>query len=179
MPQDKKFAEKYHITRQHYWYSGDYAVEVSRGRDSCGPDALMPVWEAESWYDSPKEAVEAALHIRDWWLELWNKESTGEECPDIVVTFSNTGLHGFEGEAMTDQELMSWAAREYESLVKCDHCGELVSKNDKYTIDDFDGDFFCSQNCAENAYWELNNQLDEEAEDDQIVDNQRLLLVRE
>lgn len=179
MPKKPNFAEEYHVTRQIYYYSGEYAVEISRGRDGCGPDALMPHWEAEGYYTDPREAAEAAIKVHQLWFDLWCKERTGDEDTQIIVTVSNTGFHGIEGEDMSYEEIRKWAQQEYSNLVKCEQCGELVTDKEHYTMEGEEDVFYCSENCAENAYWEWMNEITQEEEDEQVIDNQRLLLVKE
>jgi hypothetical protein len=38
----------YRVSRQRYFYSQCCAVEVSKGPDGMGPDAMCPYWEGES-----------------------------------------------------------------------------------------------------------------------------------
>lgn len=60
--------EPFYVTRQHYYYSQEYVVEVVQGRDSIGADAFSPHYpdEFESFV-SAVDAVQAAFRIQDAW----------------------------------------------------------------------------------------------------------------
>lgn len=59
----------YYVSRQAYWYSQAYVVEVTDGGiDHAGADMLTPYYPGEGVeYDSAVEAIEAAIAIRDAW----------------------------------------------------------------------------------------------------------------
>ncbi len=166
-----RYAETPYVTRQHYYYSGEYAVEISLGRDGCGPDALVSHWAAEGQQDDVDQAVESALTVQREW-QKWCDESlerSGEaeldnegEPRKVIITVSNTGIHGMEGEEWSEEKLREWAEKYKESRTKCDQCGDPLEQN-YYTISDYDDFYFCSEGCADNYYWQ-NHEDDEEEE---------------
>jgi hypothetical protein len=137
----------YTVTRQHQWPGGDYVVEVSAGSfDYANCDALVPKWarlgEGETFI-SPMKAMEAAIAVCDAWR--------ADGCPEAQVGYGATGGMTMPFDACTYEEARAWAAKREASLPCCDRCGELLPEN-HYTVQEMDGERFCREFCAEEAY---------------------------
>jgi len=138
----------YVVSKQHYFYSGEYAVEVAAGGLDCaGCDALSIVGE---WND-PRDAVEVAINT---WLE-WGKEMVDT---NIILTYGYN-LDMIEGSCCEQETIIEdirlWGEQEYSELDKCDRCGDILSDNDDHwVLHDYDGYTFCSENCADKYYWD-------------------------
>ncbi len=148
----------YFVSRQRYYYSGENLVEVTEGGvDYAGADMLHPKYPGEAKeYIDPREAVRAALAIRD----LWRADGEAE----VVVAVGCTLGMGIELEEGTDEYNLAWAEKQWESLEKCDRCGEPLGR-DTYTLEDY-GETFCSEYCADRA-WEA--KMEDLAEDEEEV----------
>ena len=166
----------YYVSRQHYYYSGDCAVEIAAGGlDYSGCDMLVSKYRGEGEeYSDPREAVKSAVEI----LKLWQADN-----PDDVIGIAyghNLDMiepeaipsDGFAdgGEEYTPEELQImydtqleeviqsariWAEKEYQSLLKCDRCGEVIENPQHYYyLEEYDylGEKFCSDSCADSAY---------------------------
>lgn len=139
---------KYFVSRQIYWPESEYTVEIaSGGLNFANPDMLCAKFAGEGKeYTDPREAVEAAINIRNAWSKITDES--------IGVAHGCTGGMTMPFEASEESELHEWAEKEYEKLPKCSHCGDLLGK-EKFCHDFSDGDLFCSENCAETNYWAL------------------------
>ena len=137
----------YTVTRQSQWPSGDKVVEVSAGgQDYTNPDALGSKYgrlgEFETFI-SPVLAVEAAIAI----CRAWRKDGA----PSAKVGYGATGGMTMPFDSCTYEEARAWAAKREEQLPRCDRCGELLPE-EHYTVPDLDGERFCREYCAEEAY---------------------------
>lgn len=134
----------FYVSRQVVWPEGSRVVEVvSPGMDHAGPDMLVDhfksLGEGKEFVD-PREALEAALAVRD----AWQAKSTAEDEDTVQVNFL-----GHDEE--TDEELSALAETMFEKMPKCDHCGDpLGPKRDQYTNYET-GEKYCSENCAQAA----------------------------
>lgn len=141
---------QYFVSRQCYWPEGTLIVEVAAGGlDYSGADMLTPKYrslgESEE-YNDPREAVDAAIKVRD----AWKNDKPDEE---IHLGYGHTGGFGLQFEPSEDDEAIAWAEKAYEKLPKCDHCGDVLGKH-TYT-NEYSLVFetkFCSENCAEMNY---------------------------
>lgn len=137
----------YFVSRQRYWPDGDLFVEIAAGGlDYANPDMLVSKYPGEGQeYLNPKEAVEAAIAIRD----AWKKDSDEE----INIGYGFTGGHTMPFSQSTDDELINWAERRYNTLPKCAECDGILGK-ETFTHDfaDYLDEKFCSQYCAEENY---------------------------
>lgn len=102
-------SEKYVVTRQEYWPTGEPVVEVAAGGiDFCNCDALVPAYQGEfKEFDDPLAAVETAIEICDKW------RSDGVVEAQIAVGFTAGFTAPFE--ACTLKEAKQWAEKERKS----------------------------------------------------------------
>ncbi len=175
----------YFVSRQHYWGVEDpLVVEIAvGGLDYANPDMLSdpnniygPLGDMLETND-PREALEAAVRIRDKWQQLLDIEQSvsmpRRHQPREVVRIEAGFTHGctipFE-EHPTDDELRQWAEEEWEATPKCAywHCDEPLPERerDQYMLMfPFDSeDRYCSECCADEAWQELTADLMEESE---------------
>jgi len=140
---------KWFVSRQHYWHSGDLVVEIAGGGlDYANADMLCdkyPKLGEGQEYDDPREAVRAAIAIRD----AWNKDES--ETARVEAGFTGGWSMPFEEEP-TDEDLIAWAQKEWESIPKCPGCGEPMYSDERYGHQFTDEYEFCSQSCAEKDY---------------------------
>ena len=146
----------YCVTRQGYWGVDPedcYTVEIAAGGiDYCNPDALVSKYPGEfQEFTDPREAAAVALEI----AEQWQKD-----CPDIKVNIAHGFTMGYTMpfEPETRGELLAWAEAEFKGLPKCDCCGGLMpGERDQWQNQDSDwsGEKFCSEYCADKAYWSV------------------------
>lgn len=156
------------VSRQSYWGvdpEDQYCVEIAfGGLDYANSDMLASkyVGEGETFSD-PREAVKAAMSVRDAWQA---------DRPDITIRI-DYGCTG--GDTMpfldnpSDDELKQWAESKWEALPKCERCGEVLGRTTYTHMLNHDGDQFCSEYCAEEAYNDLvrddeTEEVTEEAE---------------
>ena len=127
---------RYFTSRQLQWPTGANVVEIAaRGLNHSGPDMLYVAFEAlgEGIETSdPREALEAAIAIRDAWNEQLNKD--GLPLCHIEAGYNLDIITS--AEEPTDEELREWARAEWEAAP--------IGKEDAR---------FCSAGCAE-QYWE-------------------------
>lgn len=144
---------KYFVNCQHQYYSGNYLVEIAYpGIDYAGSDMLATRYADEGSYDDPREALEAAIKVRD----CLQADHPDEE---IGIAFGHFDM--VEGEPKGLEELRAEIEKHYESLPKCDRCGKLIG-DETYTIySDPSFGKFCSEYCAEEAYIEDEKEYDE------------------
>jgi hypothetical protein len=152
---------KYFVSRQVYWgVEPDEAntVEIAHGGlDYANPDMLVSKYPGEGQeYTNPIEAVEAAIEI----AKAWKKD-----CPKLTINIA----HGFTGgntmpfEASSEKELIAWAKKVYETLPKCDQCGEILKEGSTYTLTDYpDEGKFCREFCAEEYLAKMLKETEEE-----------------
>jgi hypothetical protein len=148
------------VNRQSYWGvdpEDQYCVEIAAGGlDYANPDMLVAKYEGEGEeYADPREAVETALKIRD----AWKKDKPGDT---INVAHGDTNGMTLPFEGDTDEALKEWAEKKYESLPKCDECGEIIGK-DSYKCWEFSDFEFCREYCAEKWY-------SRQCEEDELVE---------
>jgi hypothetical protein len=154
----------YFVSRQHYWHSGDLVVEIAGGgTDYANPDMLVekyPGLGEGKEYDDPREAVAAAIKIRDAWNAdtLADRESGHVIEPDppqmarIEAGFTGGYTMPFE-EHPTDEQLNDWAQKAWNNIPKCPGCGEVMHSDQRWGHDLLYGEYiFCSENCADNDY---------------------------
>jgi len=156
------------VTRQRQWPDGDTVVEISEGGiDYVNPDALAAKYPGEmDEYADPREAAEAAIRI----AEAWKSDSPGE---DIQIAHGATGgfTMPFSGGSIDEKaksELREWAGEQWESVDKCDQCGEAVAGRPVTLVDYGDDWKFCGENCAE-RWWEQQQEPEEEEDEDERV----------
>lgn len=140
-------AERYFVSRQQYWdrCEGDGTiVEVAIGGiDYANADMVGVKWphlgEGKEFTD-PREAVEAAILVRDEWKKT---DPNAHVAMGATMGFTLT----FDWEE--DDALRQRAKEMYDKLPKCDECMSLLG-DDTYTHDLVcDGERFCREYCAE------------------------------
>lgn len=149
----------YTVTRQHQWPEGAFVVEVSAGSiDYTNPDALTAQYAGEfETYNDAREAIETAVEI----AETWQQDILNARRLDVVyLGFGATGgfTMPFDTLSLTPavKRYLGMLGRKlYEQAEKC-ACGEILpEKNKRFTlIDNWDGVEFCSERCAENAFYQ-------------------------
>jgi hypothetical protein len=122
-------------------------VEVSAGGfDYTNPDALVSKFarlgEGETFI-SPVKAVEAAIAV----CEAWRRDGG----PTAQIGYGATGGMTMPFDVCTYEEARAWATKREASLPRCDRCGELLPEN-HFTVQELDGERFCREFCAEEAY---------------------------
>lgn len=145
---------KYFVNCQHQYYSGNYLVEIAYpDRDSIGSDMLATNYADEGEYSDPREALEAAIKVREMLQADHPNETVG-------IAFGHFDM--VEGEAQDMEELKAEIEKHYESLPKCDHCGKMRDDKEFFVIyGDPDYGKFCSESCAEEAFVENEEQTEE------------------
>jgi hypothetical protein len=152
---------KYFVSRQHYWHSGQRAVEIAQGGiESASPDMLVEKYrnlgEGDEFVD-PREAVKAALAIANKWREV--------EFGVKLVFGQNLDLVCADPVSYNEAKrtFPKIAQRLYDAAPKCARCGELIEEC--FHVADLDEDF-CSENHAQLAYEEVFCQEESEEEDE-------------
>ena len=155
----------YYVCCQHYYYSGDYAVEITEGGlDYAGPDHLVEQYpelgEGEA-FQNPQDAALAAFKI----LRAWRKDEP-EKHVILTVRTQLAGYWGMEGEPWETGDVKRWAREAWEALPKCPRCGEPKPEEgwgNCFTV--FDDEYpYCSEYCADEHYHEMMQELEEEEE---------------
>ncbi len=145
-------SQAWFVSRQCYFPDGDLVVEIAGGGlDFSNPDMLgviFPELGEGIEYTDPREALKAALAIRDAWNICLEKGREEDRCR---VEHGYTGGYTmpFHSEP-TDEELQEWADKEWESLPKCEKCGDLMPESgEHYALFPEDEWRYCSQVCLE------------------------------
>lgn len=148
---------RYYVHRIHNWPDGNFFVEVSAGRDSANPGVMGCKYRKLGEFgefDDPREAAIAAVRV---WRQ-WRKDSRDE---DITLSMNGqvAGEMGIPGDEVDVIELFKWARHEYNGLLRCSRCGEIII-GPVTTLWEAEGDMFCGGYCveqflAEQAEWDL------------------------
>lgn len=164
------------VSRQRYWPDGDLVVEIaSGGVEYSNPDMLVEKYgklgEGLETND-PREALEAAIAVRDAWnadLKAVYEEIEAPTARDPNFFYSRVEIGYTMGMTMpfesypSDDDLREWAEKAWENTPKCDQCGEpLPEEPDRYVLYDYPDFLFCSDNCASVFYWADRNDGDDE-----------------
>lgn len=139
---------KFFVSRQINWPDGISMVEIAQGGlDYANPGMLVPKFKElgeGNEYTDPREAVEAAILIRDAWKQ-------GSE-DDVEIGMGHTFGHSMPFDGDSDENLRARAEKLWEKLPKCAECGGLMGK-EKYG-DPHMGEYdCCSEHCAEKRYF--------------------------
>lgn len=137
----------YAVTRQRYWPEGRPVVEIAYGGlDYCNPDALVTAYPGEfEEYTDPREAVKVGIAI----LKRWQKDGAKDATIAVGATLGFT----MPFDSDTPENAVAWAEKAWESLPKCDRCGEVLPEKYYSNADsEWSDDKFCSEYCAEEAY---------------------------
>lgn len=132
------------VTRQNQWPDGNNVVEVSEGGlDYTNPDALSKRYDGEfEEFSNPIAAAEAAITI----CKAWREDYKGKR---PQVGSGATGGYTMPFDTDTFKGLRAWAKETWAKLPKC-ACGDpLPEKRKRWMADDWSGDEFCSERCAE------------------------------
>lgn len=139
---------KWFVSRQSYWGvdpEDQYCVEIAfGGLDYANADMLIEKYDGEGQeYSDPREAVNAALQIRDQW-----KKDEPQLIINVAHGFTGGSTMPFEGDK--DEALKVWAEKKYLELPKCEECGTLIDEKEHYINLDYPDDGkFCSEYCCE------------------------------
>lgn len=194
---NRQGTQKYFVSRQIYWgidsepfrEDGKYedatycqhVVEVAVG----GQDYANPNMIAERWsrlgegneFEDPREAIEAAIQIRNEWKKNPPLGDEDGKPVRIEVVFGSTGGNTIpfevtlktgddDIERASDEELQAKGERIWEKLPKCAECGELLGE-EKYGDPNL-GEFnCCSERCAEKHYGDPEGRDEEETDDEE------------
>ncbi|WP_333641766.1 hypothetical protein [Mesotoga prima] len=144
----------YYVNCQHQFYSGRYIVEIAYpGIDYAGSDMLATDYPGEGEYDDPREALDAAIKVR---------EALQADHPDEEIGIAFGHFEMVEGEPQDLEELKKEIMEHYASLPKCDRCGKLRDDKEFFVIyGDPDYGKFCSEFCAEEAFTENEEPMEE------------------
>lgn len=145
----------YTVIRQMQFPDNTEIVEILEGGfDYVNPDMLSPKYDQEGeTFADPRDAVDAAISI----YNHWRADAPGK---DIYIGYGNTLGYTMPFEASSIPDITAWSEKEYESLDKCDWCGDIIER-DIWRADIPEDFRFCSERCAENAY---NDMFEEEIE---------------
>jgi hypothetical protein len=147
----------YFVSRQKYWPEGDRVVEVAGGGlDYANPDMLVEAYpdlgEGKEYID-PREAVKAAISIRDAW-----KIDTPYQVR-VEVGYTGGWTMPF-AEEPTDEELLEWAENQFQDLEKCDACGIVLEDGRLWGNELSPDSKFCSETCADEDYHSVQDLLE-------------------
>jgi endogenous inhibitor of DNA gyrase (YacG/DUF329 family) len=148
------------VTRQIRWIDGLSVVEVSQGGiEYVNPDALVQKYPGEfEEYVGMKAAIKAAIEV----ARLWKKDLGRKKHIYIGVGCTHGMSVPFDVKPANKKvfrRLLKEAKTFDEKLPKCVRCGDfLTGKNHR---NDFNEYPFCSENCAENDYYERIKELNE------------------
>lgn len=139
----------YYVSRQNYWPEGELFVEIaSGGLNYANADMLgtkFPHLGEGKEFNDPREAVEAALAIKNEWQKLTDEE--------VNVGMGNTMGFTQPFDADTEENLRARAEAIWTKLDKCAHCGELLpAKGARYGCPDLGEYDCCSEYCAEKRW---------------------------
>ena len=157
-------AEKWFVSRQLYWPDGDTVVEIAKGGlDYANADMLSDENNriygklgCDQEYKDPREALEAAIKIRDEWLVQSPRS-------DIRIEHGFTGGNTMPFTSYpTDEELKEWAEKEWQSLEKCAYCGKVLPDMYYHLLYDDPDIKYCSEYCADEVSdaMDAQNELD-------------------
>ncbi|HEY7415550.1 MAG TPA: hypothetical protein VH593_10185 [Ktedonobacteraceae bacterium] len=155
----------YFVSRQHYWDNGDYGVEIVRDLDDASPDMLVAKYPDEGEYDDPRDAVEAAIKIRDAWQADMVKDGGPDYLAPVVGIYGFTTGHGLVApeEVPSDKHLRAWAKKEWAANVRrCDQCGQIITKKRPVILFGDDSWSFCGQSCADEYARDYDGEVEED-----------------
>ena len=163
----------YYVNRVNDYYSGR-SVEITVDRDEGSPGRLANPYDGEGEYDSPVEAVEAAIKVRAAW-EAYCKHNGLCDTQGVSPNGSRVGIsYGTDGGGLVSLEnnepsdetyaaVRAWAARELESMKVCPQCGERFNHTGFTVFESgFDDEEFCCESCAERAMQDSQENDDDE-----------------
>lgn len=152
------------VTRQKRWDDGVNLVEITQGGlDYVNPDMLVPKYRNEGETTASLcEAVENAIEI----AESWQEDSKEE----IFIACGNThGMTAHLDEMELNEEnykiLKEQAEKIDDSLPQCDRCGKIIDAKKHIIHTELSDERFCSEYCADKAYENYMDELEEEEEE--------------
>lgn len=161
----------YTVTRQHQYPDGDFVVEISSGGfDNVNPGCFCSYYSGEGeTFASAVQAVEVAIAIQ----EAWQADEPDEE---IEIAMGNTLGATCNLEADEKEALLERAKKLDEEAKKCDCCGGILGDKTWKLSDDWSGEIFCSEYCAEKTrmHSEESEQEDDSDEEDDIDYSEKL-----
>jgi hypothetical protein len=153
------------VSRQCYYYSGDYCVEIQLGgRDCAGPDMLVEKYRSlgeGKEFDDVREATEAAIKIRDVWQKHLDAPQLEDEAKKVIIGMGNSMGMGVGVEEDTDKNLRARAQKIFDKMPKCDECGgfrgtESFGHDFSLTVNDKEDRYpFCSEGCCDKNFHKM------------------------
>lgn len=153
------------VSRSTPWPDGTPTVEIATDVDHLDPSLF---WEEKGTayddltargYEDPREAVRAAIRVRNMWQEKRAKEGLGDE---VVIGWANP-FYPTSADPKTDEELVSRANELWEAMPVCQHCG-VKGVMSEYHDDAWGAFHACDDGCATLFVWSLQEDDTEEAE---------------
>jgi hypothetical protein len=144
------------VSRQCYWPDGTKVVEVAAGgRDYANAGMLCAKYSGEGEeYRDPVEAVEVAIAI----CRSWRRDGEGR----AKVAWGATGGFTMPFEPSTFKEARAWAKERRSKLERCPQCGYIMpGPRDRWRLQGWDDEEFCSDHCAERFESELHSEVQE------------------
>lgn len=147
---------RYFVSRQMVWPEGTPVVEIAACLDMAGPDMLVEHFKSAGEgreFDDPREAVQAAIHVRDLWWAAAREHLTFEGWEKVEVRLQRSFLIQ-EVDKLDDAALLVWADERFEKIRKCAECGDPIYDDKKaFYPEGCHGDeafLCCREYCAEN-----------------------------
>lgn len=143
------------VTRQLQWPEGKKVVELSYGSiDYVNPDALSPMFEGEmEEINDPRDAAKIAISV-------YNKWKKNEPNSKIYIGIGDTGGYTAPFEALNNiKDIEKIAEDIYKKMPKCAKCRELLPDKNKRWHLTISNEEFCSQQCADDAYYFLTGKI--------------------
>lgn len=143
---------RYFVSRQMVWPDGTPVVEIAGCLDMAGPDMLVENFKSEGEgreFDDPREAVAAAIRIRDlWWAA--GKDRSLKDWEKIELRLQRSFVIQ-EVDELDDEALLAWAEKRFENIKKCAECGDPIYKGGYYPDGCFGDEAYlcCREYCAE------------------------------
>lgn len=138
------------VTRQsNYYDNGAFSVEIAAELDFAGPGALSRHFTLDFFEsDDPREVADAAITLRKMWYLMGDKDNMGY----VPFTLSMNGFaYATVEDGLTAAGLRRWAKAKYESMLKCDYCGDIPAT--EYTFQELDDIVIaCSEYHAERLH---------------------------
>ena len=149
---------RWYTARTRPWPDAIPTVQVADDYEKFDPGLLADGWGDDrseyarltDEYDDPRDAVAAAVQMRD----LWQTELGASE---VVVLSIAPGPEWVPSES-SEEDLAAWSERIWDSLPVCEHCGHKGSMS-KYEYDGLDL-YACDEHHATLAAW----RMEEDAE---------------
>lgn len=97
----------YIVSRQNGFYDDQPRIEIATGRDEISPGMLVARYDEEGEYDSPREAVEAAIKLQETLTGMVDEQ----DWPITISGMASLGLYPTPDDDWNVEELMKWAEK--------------------------------------------------------------------